>query len=121
MTKLSTPQTFDHSRIAATDAYEQLQPFIEYTTQLLSNLINLANNGISIGDNFDADFITAVTQPNISTTVLTTRIPVAVLVGRQDPITTPITYFVWQPTADGKGITIRCDQKVTLTLICLHP
>lgn len=101
MTKLTVSRVFDTSVIASSKAFQELGKFFEYIAQWTDNLSRIARNGISVGDNLDAQVLTQSLRHNQDSVVAIGKRPLFVLLGRQAPVTPAIATFTWTLNNDG--------------------
>jgi hypothetical protein len=125
MTKLSVARVFDTSVVANTKAFTELSKFFEYMAQFTDNMSRIVRNGISVSDNLDARVITQDLRHNQESVVSINRRPVLVLLGRQSPVSSPITSFTWTLNDAGNlvlKITLANPadtQPITVTLLAI--
>lgn len=55
MTAINVAKLFDISKTIGTQAGQQVQDFIQYTVQTMSQVVATLRNGISLGENVDCD------------------------------------------------------------------
>ena len=79
--KLSVARVFEVSQIAASKAYGELQPFIEYVNQLADNVIRVLQNGVGLKDNLDAELQTIALTHGSSISVAFRKKPIAIIAG----------------------------------------
>ena len=97
MAKITISRIFEVSLIAASKAYTDLQPFIDYVNGLADNTIRILRNGITLGDNLNCSIITQKFTPSQSLQFAVNARPVGIIILQSD---SPVTSFVWTPSDD---------------------
>lgn len=108
MAKITISRIFEVSLIAASKAYTELQPFIEYVNGLADNTIRILRNGITLNDNVACTITTQKMTPGQSLQFAVTRRPVGIIVLQSDE---PVTSFTWVNLTD----TTQVSAKITST------
>lgn len=115
MTKLSIARIFEVSQVAASKAYGELQPFIDYVNSFTDNVIRVLQNGVGIRDNLDAEIKVVTLTHGSPTGVSFRKRPIAVLLcGESGTATNPATSLHASP-GDGSqaNLTIRFQTAAT--------
>lgn len=97
MAKITISRIFEVSLIAASKAYTELQPFIDYVNGLADNTIRILRNGITLSDNVDCSIITQKFTPGQSLQFAVSAKPMGIIVLQSDQ---PVTSFVWASASD---------------------
>lgn len=104
MTKIRQTKQFDVSKSLASEPGKILADFIQYTADALDQVIRVLRNGVSFGDNIDANFKTATLKPDTVSALNTSdRKPACVLISKVVSTLYGVDSFQW--FIDGQGIT----------------
>lgn len=95
MAKLSISRLFETAEVLVTQAGQQLQTFIDYTTELSKQLVSAMANGLNFSDNFDCIVSTVSLTHNVGQIVSTTKTPIGVFPIRAYSVSDLITGFNW--------------------------
>jgi hypothetical protein len=96
--KLSLPKLLETSRLLGTQAGQQLQELVEYTSSTLSQIIQSLRNGLTFRDNFDCLIQTATLAHNKSQVInrgSTAKTVTGVTAMQTISTTTTVTALVW--------------------------
>ena len=97
MAKITISRIFEVSLIAASKAYTDMQPFVDYVNGLADNTIRILRNGITLSDNVSCTITTQKFTPGQSLQFAVNARPVGIIVLSSDQ---PVTSFVWTPGND---------------------
>lgn len=97
MAKITISRIFEVSLIAASKAYGELQPFIDYVNGLADNTIRILRNGITLNDNINCSIITQKFTPGIALQFAVSAKPVGIIILQSDY---PVTSLVWTSATD---------------------
>lgn len=105
MALINITQLFDLSKAQATQAGQQLQDFLAYSTQALSQLISSLKNQLTFADNFNVDVKLLSVPADLPQVVSTPRgVPTGILPVRVMSTIYQLDAFGWW--IDGSGRTI---------------
>lgn len=102
--KITFGRLFETSLIAKSKAFKELQPLIEWLQQAIDNLARVNTGAVTLSDNIDSNFYTLNIKSaslNVSQEFRLNKVPVALVVAKQTPITPQITSFSWQVLPNG--------------------
>ena len=97
MAKITISRIFEVSLIAASKAYTEMQPFVDYVNGLADNTIRILRNGITLSDNVSCTITTQKFTPGQSLQFAVNARPVGIIILSSDQ---PVTSFVWTPGND---------------------
>lgn len=97
MAKITISRIFEVSLIAASKAYTDLQPFIDYVNGLADNTIRILRNGITLTDNVSCTITSQKFTPGQALQFAVNARPVGIIILQSD---SPVTSFVWTPGND---------------------
>ena len=97
MAKITISRIFEVSLIAASKAYTEMQPFVDYVNGLADNTIRILRNGITLTDNVSCTITTQKFTPGQSLQFAVNARPVGIIMLSSDQ---PVTSFVWTPGND---------------------
>lgn len=97
MAKITISRIFEVSLIAASKAYADMQPFVDYVNGLADNTIRILRNGITLTDNVSCTITTQKFTPGQALQFAVNARPVGIIVLSSDQ---PVTSFVWTPGND---------------------
>ena len=97
MAKITISRIFEVSLIAASKAYTDMQPFVDYVNGLADNTIRILRNGITLSDNVSCTITTQKFTPGQALQFAVNARPVGIIVLSSD---SPVTSFVWTPGND---------------------
>ena len=97
MAKITISRIFEVSLIAASKAYTEMQPFVDYVNGLADNTIRILRNGITLTDNVSCTITTQKFTPGQSLQFAVNARPVGIIILSSDQ---PVTSFVWTPGND---------------------
>ena len=97
MAKITISRIFEVSLIAASKAYTDMQPFVDYVNSLADNTIRILRNGITLSDNVSCTITTQKFTPGQSLQFAVNARPVGIIILSSDQ---PVTSFVWTPGND---------------------
>ena len=97
MAKITISRIFEVSLIAASKAYTDMQPFVDYVNGLADNTIRILRNGITLTDNVSCTITTQKFTPGQSLQFAVNARPVGIIILSSDQ---PVTSFVWTPGND---------------------
>lgn len=119
MAKIQIPRIFEVALIAATKAYKDIEPLVDYINQLSDNVIRILTNGVSLNDNMDAKRLALDLKDNTATSINVGKVPVAVYLARQVPATPLVTAWSWDIDKDGNlQVTVKFDTPPSSTVNC---
>jgi hypothetical protein len=95
--KITISRIFEVSLIAASKAYTEMQPFVDYVNGLADNTIRILRNGITLTDNVSCTITTQKFTPGQSLQFAVNARPVGIIILSSDQ---PVTSFVWTPGND---------------------
>jgi hypothetical protein len=95
--KITISRIFEVSLIAASKAYTDMQPFVDYVNGLADNTIRILRNGITLSDNVSCTITTQKFTPGQSLQFAVNARPVGIIILSSDQ---PVTSFVWTPGND---------------------
>jgi hypothetical protein len=95
--KITISRIFEVSLIAASKAYTDLQPFIDYVNGLADNTIRILRNGITLTDNVSCTITSQKFTPGQALQFAVNARPVGIIILQSD---SPVTSFVWTPGND---------------------
>lgn len=101
MAKITISRIFEVSLIAASEAYTELQPFIDYVNGLADNTIRILRNGITLNDNINCSILTQKFTPGQQLQFAVNARPVGIIVLQSDQ---PVTSFYWQQSTDATQV-----------------
>jgi hypothetical protein len=90
--KITISRIFEVSLIAASKAYTEMQPFVDYVNSLADNTIRILRNGITLTDNVSCTITTQKFTPGQSLQFAVNARPVGIIILQSDQ---PVTSFVW--------------------------
>ena len=94
MAKITISRIFEVSLIAASKAYTDMQPFVDYVNSLADNTIRILRNGITLSDNVSCTITTQKLTPGQALQFAVNARPVGIIILQSDQ---PVTSFVWTP------------------------
>ena len=97
MAKITISRIFEVSLIAASKAYTDMQPFVDYVNGLADNTIRILRNGITLSDNVSCTITTQKFTPGQALQFAVNARPVGIIILSSDQ---PVTSFVWTPGND---------------------
>lgn len=97
MAKITISRIFEVSLIAASKAYTDMQPFVDYVNSLADNTIRILRNGITLSDNVSCTITTQKLTPGQALQFAVNARPVGIIILQSDQ---PVTSFVWTPGND---------------------
>ena len=97
MAKITISRIFEVSLIAASKAYTDMQPFVDYVNGLADNTIRILRNGITLSDNVSCTITTQKFTPGQALQFAVNARPVGIIILSSD---SPVTSFVWTPGND---------------------
>jgi hypothetical protein len=95
--KITISRIFEVSLIAASKAYTDMQPFVDYVNGLADNTIRILRNGITLTDNVSCTITTQKFTPGQALQFAVNARPVGIIILSSDQ---PVTSFVWTPGND---------------------
>jgi hypothetical protein len=95
--KITISRIFEVSLIAASKAYTDMQPFVDYVNGLADNTIRILRNGITLSDNVSCTITTQKFTPGQALQFAVNARPVGIIILSSD---SPVTSFVWTPGND---------------------
>jgi hypothetical protein len=90
--KITISRIFEVSLIAASKAYTEMQPFVDYVNSLADNTIRILRNGITLTDNVSCTITTQKFTPGQALQFAVNARPVGIIILSSDQ---PVTSFVW--------------------------
>ena len=97
MAKITISRIFEVSLIAASKAYTDMQPFVDYVNGLADNTIRILRNGVTLSDNVSCTITTQKFTPGQALQFAVNARPVGIIILSSD---SPVTSFVWTPGND---------------------
>ena len=97
MAKITISRIFEVSLIAASKAYTDMQPFVDYVNGLADNTIRILRNGVTLSDNVSCTITTQKFTPGQALQFAVNARPVGIIILSSDQ---PVTSFVWTPGND---------------------
>ena len=97
MAKITISRIFEVSLIAASKAYTDMQPFVDYVNSLADNTIRILRNGVTLSDNVSCTITTQKFTPGQALQFAVNARPVGIIILSSD---SPVTSFVWTPGND---------------------
>ena len=97
MAKITISRIFEVSLIAASKAYTDMQPFVDYVNSLADNTIRILRNGVTLSDNVSCTITTQKFTPGQALQFAVNARPVGIIILSSDQ---PVTSFVWTPGND---------------------
>ena len=97
MAKITISRIFKVSLIAASKAYTDMQPFVDYVNGLADNTIRILRNGITLSDNVSCTITTQKFTPGQALQFAVNARPVGIIILSSDQ---PVASFVWTPGND---------------------
>ena len=97
MAKITISRIFEVSLIAASKAYTDMQPFVDYVNSLADNTIRILRNGITLTDNVSCTITSQKFTPGQALTFAVNARPLGIIVLQADQ---PVTSFVWVNSND---------------------
>jgi hypothetical protein len=95
--KITISRIFEVSLIAASKAYTDMQPFVDYVNSLADNTIRILRNGITLTDNVSCTITSQKFTPGQALQFAVNARPVGIIVLQSDQ---PVTSFVWVNSND---------------------
>ena len=92
MAKITISRIFEVSLIAASKAYTDMQPFVDYVNSLADNTIRILRNGITLTDNVSCTITSQKFTPGQPLQFAVNARPVGIIILQSDQ---PVTSFVW--------------------------
>lgn len=92
MAKITISRIFEVSLIAASKAYTDMQPFVDYVNSLADNTIRILRNGITLSDNVSCTITSQKFTPGQALQFAVNARPVGIIILQSDQ---PVTSFVW--------------------------
>ena len=80
MAKITISRIFEVSLIAASKAYTDMQPFVDYVNGLADNTIRILRNGITLSDNVSCTITTQKFTPGQALQFAVNARPVGIIV-----------------------------------------
>jgi hypothetical protein len=111
--KITISRIFEVSLIAASKAYTDMQPFVDYVNGLADNTIRILRNGITLSDNVSCTITTQKFTPGQALQFAVNARPVGIIVLSSD---SPVTSFVWTPGNDTTQVSGTITSTVTEAL-----
>jgi hypothetical protein len=105
MSKLPISRIFDTAIIAKTKAFAELEPFINWIQETQDTFFRAINGKLTLGDNIDAQLFTVRLRGNSvdqSVSLGLRARPVALFIGKQNPITPRFSSYAWQIGQNGQ-------------------
>jgi hypothetical protein len=102
--KITFGRIFETSLIAKTKSFKELQPLIEWLQQAIDNLARVSTGAVTVGDNIDSNvYVQKVksTSLNVSIEFKVLKVPIALFVAKQSPISPQVSSFAWQILSNG--------------------
>jgi hypothetical protein len=90
--KITISRIFEVSLIAASKAYTDMQPFVDYVNSLADNTIRILRNGITLSDNVSCTITSQKFTPGQALQFAVNARPVGIIILQSDQ---PVTSFVW--------------------------
>jgi hypothetical protein len=102
--KITFGRIFETSLIGKTQAFQEMQPFVEWIQSSVDNIARALTGNLSVADNMDA--ATTVQSAKGTATSVTLefklkRAPMSLTVASQSPVSPAITSMAWQQLANG--------------------
>lgn len=110
MAKITISRIFEVSLIAASKAYTDMQPFVDYVNGLADNTIRILRNGITLSDNVSCTITTQKFTPGQALQFAVNARPVGIIILSSD---SPVTSFVWTPGNDTTQVSGTITSTVT--------
>ena len=110
MAKITISRIFEVSLIAASKAYTDMQPFVDYVNGLADNTIRILRNGITLSDNVSCTITTQKFTPGQALQFAVNARPVGIIILSSDQ---PVTSFVWTPGNDTTQVSGTITSPVT--------
>ena len=110
MAKITISRIFEVSLIAASKAYTDMQPFVDYVNGLADNTIRILRNGITLSDNVSCTITTQKFTPGQALQFAVNARPVGIIILSSDQ---PVTSFVWTPGNDTTQVSGTITSTVT--------
>jgi len=95
--KITISRIFEVSLIAASKAYTDMQPFVDYVNSLADNTIRILRNGITLTDNVSCTITSQKFTPGQALQFAVNARPVGIIILSSD---SPVTSFIWTPGND---------------------
>ena len=92
MAKITISRIFEVSLIAASKAYTDMQPFVDYVNSLADNTIRILRNGITLTDNVSCTITSQKFTPGQALQFAVNARPVGIIILSSD---SPVTSFIW--------------------------
>jgi hypothetical protein len=108
--KITISRIFEVSLIAASKAYTDMQPFVDYVNGLADNTIRILRNGITLSDNVSCTITTQKFTPGQALQFAVNARPVGIIILSSDQ---PVTSFVWTPGNDTTQVSGTITSPVT--------
>ena len=113
MAKITISRIFEVSLIAASKAYTDMQPFVDYVNGLADNTIRILRNGVTLSDNVSCTITTQKFTPGQALQFAVNARPVGIIILSSDQ---PVTSFVWTPGNDTTQVSGTITSTVTEAL-----
>ena len=110
MAKITISRIFEVSLIAASKAYTDMQPFVDYVNGLADNTIRILRNGITLSDNVSCTITSQKFTPGQALQFAVNARPVGIIILSSDQ---PVTSFVWTPGNDTTQVSGTITSPVT--------
>jgi hypothetical protein len=111
--KITISRIFEVSLIAASKAYTDMQPFVDYVNGLADNTIRILRNGITLSDNVSCTITSQKFTPGQALQFAVNARPVGIIILSSD---SPVTSFVWTPGNDTTQVSGTITSTVTEAL-----
>lgn len=102
--KITYGRIFETALVGKTQAFQELQPFVEWAQQAIDNITRAIAGSLSIADNLDASVTTQKAKGATTSVTLEFKAkkpPLALMVAAQAPTAPAITSMAWQQLANG--------------------
>ena len=110
MAKITISRIFEVSLIAASKAYTDMQPFVDYVNGLADNTIRILRNGITLSDNVSCTITSQKFTPGQALQFAVNARPVGIIILSSDQ---PVTSFVWTNGNDTTQVSGTITSTVT--------
>jgi hypothetical protein len=100
--KVTVTRLFDIALVATTDAYKQLQAFIDNQVSINDNFYRILLNNVSLADNVSGTFQTVTLKHNVPTQIGLTKTPVGVIILNTVPLTPFVTSVNYERLKDNQ-------------------
>lgn len=102
--KITFGRVFEQSLIGNKKSFQEIQPFVEWVQQAIDNTARALTSALTFEDNIDSQYTTQSCRGNAvsqSVEFRLKKVPKAILIAQQSPVSPVIQSFAWQVLSNG--------------------